>query len=324
MSKMDTMAAAVRRSVAKPNSDMGAGGMTSRPAHGREAHLKHKPKRANRKGAPLLILAVLLLNAGTAAILMPVLTVEMEILQDTEEYEQFGTQFRGALPEESPQEESPATVSPGTTAEMMAFPPEIAPIPRTTGKTGVDMSACQGENEDFVAWIQIPGTTVDYPVVRSNDTEYYLNHTFSGKKSYLGTLFSLEKTDYRTPGKNIAIYGHHIRSNREVMFSPLISYKNQRFYAGHETIYLDSLYHAGTYTVFAVINMRSGDWDPSDTSFASDGDFLAYVQRAKSLSLYDTGIEVKANDQILTLITCDRSFIPKYGRLVVMAVKKEN
>jgi sortase B len=139
----------------------------------------------------------------------------------------------------------------------------------------------------------------------------------------LGTLFSLAKTDYRTPGKNIAIYGHHIRSNGNVMFSPLLSYKKQSFYAGHETIYLDSLYRSDTYIVFAVINMRSGDWNPSAASFASDDDFLGFIHRARSQSLYETGVTVTAKDQILTLITCDRSYIPKAGRLVVMAVKRE-
>jgi len=178
-------------------------------------------------------------------------------------------------------------------------------------------------NDDFIAWIQIPGTTIDYPVVLSDDTRYYLEHTFTGKKSYLGTLFSLGKTDYRTPGKNIAIYGHHIRSNGQVMFSPLISYKKQSFYASHQTIYLDSLYHSDTYIVFAVVNIRSGDWNPSVATFASDDDFLAYIQRARSQSLYETGVEVTAKDRILTLITCDRSFFPKYGRLVVMAVRQE-
>ena len=266
-------------------------------------------KQHVNKRRPLLTLVIVLLITGLAAILAPVLTVEMELRHDTEEYEQLGERFRIA----------PTETDPSRTPEMAL----AALIPVTTGRTGVDLAACKAENEDFIAWLRIPGTPVDYPVVLTNDTKYYLEHTFSGKKSYLGTLFSLGKTDYRTPGKNIAIYGHHIRSNAEVMFSPLLSYKEQSFYAGHETICLDSLYHSDTYIVFAVINMRSGDWDPSATSFASDDEFLAYVRRARSQSLYETGVKVTAKDKILTLTTCDRGYIPKYGRLVVLAVRQE-
>lgn len=92
--------------------------------------------------------------------------------------------------------------------------------------------------------------------------------------------------------------------------------------AGHETITLGSLYHVDAYTIFAVLNMRYGDWDPSTASFASEREFQDFVDRAKSQSLYDTGVDVTASDKILTLITCDRSFIPVYWRLVVMAVQQ--
>lgn len=107
------------------------------------------------------------------------------------------------------------------------------------------------------------------------------------------------------------------------MSSPLLAYKEQSFYANHKTVYLDSLYHASTYTVFAIINMRYGDWEPSTADFTNDEDFLAFVQRAKVQSLYDTGVEVKASGHILTLITCDRSYGGKSGRLIVMAVKNQ-
>jgi len=278
-----------------------------------------RKKRNKPKGTPLLILAIILLLAGATAILAPVLTVEMELRHDTEEYEQLKEQYRNVTNDDPPHAKTTEAAHPAEMPEPRFAPP----IPIQTGKTGVDLAACKAENEDFIAWLQIPGTTVDYPVVLSNDTDYYLEHTFAGKKSYLGTLFSLEKTDYRTPGRNIAIFGHHIRSNSQVMFSPLLSYKKQSFNAEHKTIHLDSLYHSDTYIVFAVINMRSGDWDPSATSFASDDDFLSFVHRARSQSLYETGVEVTAEDQILTLITCDRGYMPKYGRLVVMAVRQE-
>lgn len=288
--------------------------------------MRKKNIRPKRKRAPLLTLALILLIAGAAAILVPVLTVDLEIHLDTEEYALLREQSRGIAAEEQemPQAGPPDAAMPSSVIPETGITPQNeAPIMAKAGRTGVDMASCKAENDDFVAWLQIPGTTVDYPVVLSNDTEYYLHHTFSGKKSYLGTLFSLARTDYHTPGKNIGIYGHHIRSNKEVMFSPLISYKDEDYYAGHETIYLDSLYHSDTYTVFAVINMRSGDFDPAATEFASDEDFLRFIQRVKSLSLYDTGVEVTADDQVLTLITCDRSYIPTYGRLVVMAVKED-
>jgi sortase B len=196
-----------------------------------------------------------------------------------------------------------------------------APTPRI-GKTGVDLDACKAQNNDFVAWLKIPGTKINYPVVWTDNVDYYLTHTFSGKESKIGALFSLGKTDYKSPGRNIPIYGHHITTSGGNMFQPLMSYKKRSFWESHKTIYLDSLYHLGEYAVFAVINMQNGEWDPAAASFNGDQAFLNFLRRAKAQALYDTGIEVNADDHIITLITCDRSYHDKDGRLLVMAVEQ--
>ena len=196
-----------------------------------------------------------------------------------------------------------------------------APTPRV-GKTGVDLDACKAQNDDFVAWLKIPGTKINYPVVWTDNVDYYLTHTFSGKESKVGTLFSLGKTDYKSPGRNIAIYGHHITTSGGNMFQPLMSYKKRSFWENHKTIYLDTLYHLGEYTVFAVINMRNDEWDPAAAAFTNSLGFMLFIQRAKSEALYDTGIEVNADDHIITLITCDRDYHNPDGRLIVMAVEQ--
>lgn len=206
-----------------------------------------------------------------------------------------------------------------TRSPTPAINPE--PTPRI-GKTGVDLDACKTQNDDFAAWLRIPGTKINYPVVWTDRVDYYLKHTFSGKESKIGTLFSLRKTDYKTPGQNIAIYGHHITTSGGNMFQPLMSYKKRSFWENHKTIYLDTLYHLGEYTVFAVVNMRNGEWDPAAAAFGSGRDFLSFASQAKSLALYDTGIEINENDHIITLITCDRDYHDPNGRLIVMAVEQ--
>ena len=113
--------------------------------------------------------------------------------------------------------------------------PTATPVPKI-GKTGVNLEACKAQNRDFVAWLKIPGTKINYPVVWTDQVDYYLTHTFSGKESKIGTLFSLGKTDYQSPGRNIAIYGHHITTSGGDMFQPLMSYKMHSFWENHKTI----------------------------------------------------------------------------------------
>lgn len=196
------------------------------------------------------------------------------------------------------------------------------PFNSNMGYTGADLAACKAINGDFIGWLQIPSTDVDYPVVLTNDVDYYLDHTFDRKENIIGCLFSLGKTDYRTPSRNIAVYGHHMRRSRATtMFQPLHEYKSASFRNAHAGIYFETLYGSRSYTVFAVINKRESDWDASAADFASEADYQAFLDRALEWSLYDTGISVSTDDHILTLITCDRDYHSDDGQLVVMAVQ---
>lgn len=189
--------------------------------------------------------------------------------------------------------------------------------------SGINLAKLQSQNSEFIAWLQIPGTSVNYPVVQTSDTAFYLTHNFKRQKAKAGTLFSLPSTDYRTPGKNIVIYGHHLSHRPNAMFSPLLNYKQAGYGRKHPEILLDSIFRSNTYRVFAVVNWDiDGDWMPMQTSFDSTEEFTAFVQEARRRSLYDTGVSVPKAAEILTLITCDRSFGGVNGRLAIMAVKE--
>ena len=196
------------------------------------------------------------------------------------------------------------------------------PASGNSGYTGADLDACKTINSDFIGWLQIRGTKVDYPVVLTNDVDYYLDHTFDRQENIIGCLFSLGKSDYSTPSRNIAVYGHHMRRSRSTtMFQPLHEYKSASFRNAHADITFDTLYGSRSYTVFAVINKRESDWDASAADFASDADYQAFLDRVQDWSLYDTGVHVSTDDHILTLITCDRDYHSDDGQLVVMAVQ---
>ena len=257
--------------------------------------MKNNKKQGRSPFSPLTLLAALLLIGGMLAIILPVLQWDAEVSAEASEYDQLREQNRQAEARETVEEETlnQHVVPPLSLAE------EGLPVQQSENAVGeraaqsaVDLSAYLAQNSDFIAWLRI------------------------------GTLFSLADADYAAPGRNIAIYGHHLRSSGEKMFTSLMRYKNPDFYEDNKTVMLDSLYRHREYTIFAVMNMKVGDWEPSRTTFSGDAAFMAFVNRAKSESLYDTGVEVGADDHILTLITCDRSYAGKEGRLVILAVER--
>lgn len=285
--------------------------------------------------SPSAFLAAAMAVTGAAMLLCPLIGQNTEMNQSAAEYDDLRVQLKSEeqeqamdMPEHEKTDRSAlqalldAVGFPSTTQAPLELPAQDESPPEIDIGTGADLAACLAQNDDFIAWIRIPGTNVDYPVVWTDDAEYYLHHTFTGKQGAAGTLFSLMKTDYSIPNRNIAIYGHHLKSSGEKMFTSLMRYKNPDFYEDNQTIVLDSLYRHSEYTIFAIVNMRVGDWEPSRTTFSGDAAFMAFVNRAKSESLYDTGVEVGADDHILTLITCDRSYAGKEGRLVILAVER--
>ncbi len=288
---------------------------------------KRTNRQAKRLSNGLLALAAVMMLAGLTLLIVPVARQITEMNRDEASYKALREQVKPQL------QEAQAASLPESVLTADAMP--ITPINPTsheqkgkeeagpTGSADIDHAALQAQNGDYIAWLEIPGTPIDYPVVQTDDAEYYLHHALDGKQSKLGTLLSLGSADYETPGRNIVIYGHHLRSGQQ-MFSSLMRYKEQAYAAQHETIRLDSLHHSSTYKVFTVINLRVGEWEPATAEFADDEAFTAFVAEAKARSIYDTGIEISATDRLLTLITCDRSYGGADGRLVVMAVEQAN
>ena len=287
--------------------------------------------KQRRPDSPSIFLAAAMAMAGAAMLLCPLIGQNTEMNRSAAEYDDLRVQLKSEEPAQATdapaQDKSVLRVLlglPSATQEPLELPKTDESPPEIDIGTGVDLAACLAQNDDFIAWIKIPGTNVDYPVVWTDDAEYYLHHTFTGKQGAAGTLFSLMKTDYSIPSRNIAIYGHHLKSTGEKMFTSLMRYKDADFYAGHETVLLDTLYESGSYRIFAVLNFHSGEWDASQADFESDAAFLEFIRYARRNALYDTGVTVGAEDSILTLITCDRSYGGKAGRLAVVAVLEKS
>lgn len=219
--------------------------------------------------SPSAFLAAAMAVAGAAMLLCPLIGQNTEMNRSAAEYDDLRVQLKSEEPAQATDaQENRSTLRqmfdavgfPSTTQVPLELPEQA---PEIDVGTGADLAACLAQNDDFIAWIKIPGTNVDYPIVWTDDAEYYLHHTFTGKQGAAGTLFSLMKTDYSIPSRNIAIYGHHLKSTGEKMLTSLMRYKDADFYAGHETVLLDTLYESGSYRIFAVLNFHSGEWDAS-------------------------------------------------------------
>lgn len=175
------------------------------------------------------------------------------------------------------------------------------------------------QNTDFVGWISIEGTRIDYPVMQTKEEpNFYLKHAFDKSYSSYGVPYLQGDCDVGL-SDNLVIYGHHM--NNGSMFSDLCRYAKEDFYREHKTIHFDTLESFGTYEIVAAFKTvaYSGDGFPyyRFVQAQSEQEFNEYIQACKELSLYDTGVTAQYGDKLLTLSTCEYSRIN--GRMVVVA-----
>ena len=86
----------------------------------------------------------------------------------------------------------------------------------------VNFKGLSSINADVASWIYIPGVDISYPVVRGEDNDYYLQHTFEKNVSLSGAIFMDYQDSPDLVGFNTFIYGHNMRNG--TMFGSLKKY----------------------------------------------------------------------------------------------------
>ena len=180
-------------------------------------------------------------------------------------------------------------------------------------------AAVYEQNSDFVGWISIEGTNIDYPVMQTVDNpNCYLKRSFEKQYSDYGVPYVQENCDLAL-SDNCVIYGHHM--NNGTMFADLCKYESEDFYQEHKTIRFDTLSGFGEYEIVAVFKTvaysEQGFKYYHFTRADSAEDFDDYIAQCKAFSIYDTGVTAEYGDKLITLSTCEYS--RKNGRMVVVA-----
>ena len=179
--------------------------------------------------------------------------------------------------------------------------------------------AIHEQNSDFVGWISIDGTNINYPVMQTIDKpNFYLKRGFEKQYSNYGVPYVQENCALGI-SDNVVIYGHHM--NNGSMFADLCKYEREDFYQEHPTIHFDTLSSLGKYEIVAAFKTVAYSEDGFKyyhfVNAEDENAFDAFISQCKALALYDTGVSTKYGDKLLTLSTCEYS--RTNGRMVVVA-----
>lgn len=184
----------------------------------------------------------------------------------------------------------------------------------------IDFAALQEQNPDVYAWITIPNTNVDYPILQSaEDNSYYLTHTIDYEVATAGAIYTenYNHKDFEDP--NTVIYGHNMKNGS--MFRTLHNYEDRSFFDENREVLIytpDAIRHYEIFAAYVYDNrhlLLNFDFEDQEV-------YQKYLDSIFSMrdmqSFVDTSMDVTAEDRIITLSTCYKGISER--RYLVQAV----
>lgn len=172
------------------------------------------------------------------------------------------------------------------------------------GEYSVNFESLSEQNTETVAWLKVNNTNIQYPIVKAQNNEFYLNHSFDKSDNTAGWIFADYKNKFDGTDKNIVIYGHNRKDKS--MFGTLTDILNPEWYNNTEN--MDILFDMPNQNcickVFSIYRIEKESYY-IQTNFSSDAEFDQFLETLKKRSIKNFGTEVSKDDSILTLSTCD-------------------
>ena len=177
-------------------------------------------------------------------------------------------------------------------------------------------------NDDIKGILEIENADYIVPVLQGKDNDYYLNHDAYGKHNYMGSIY----VDYRVnidSSKKLLIYGHN-SSNIDMPFKILEEFYDKDYYDNHKYVDLTTSTTKKRYEIFSVY-VEPTDYSYMNINFNNDDEYFDHLKKLKSKSMYDTGINISKDDEILILQTCStnkdyRNYQKKYLLIILRRV----
>lgn len=170
----------------------------------------------------------------------------------------------------------------------------------------IDFNKLINKNPDTIGWIKVLGTDINYPVVQTNNNDFYLTHSFDKSYNKAGWIFA----DYINKNlknneldKNTVIYGHNRQNNS--MFGTLSNVFKEEWLSNKENHYINfsTLNNNMIWEVFSTYNIEKEEYY-IQSNFSSDEEYISFLNTIKNRSTYKYDVNISKEDKILTLSTC--------------------
>jgi len=189
--------------------------------------------------------------------------------------------------------------------------PSIAPPPETESEPEPEPRTMRPriaelreyyDNHDIVGFIEVPGTSISYPVAQTGNNEFYLYHNLHWRRDNAGAIFLDYENDlYALADDNTLIYGHNMRAGTK--FHNVRHFHRAEFFNANTYILLDTPYEETVWSIFSFFDTHI-NFCYLTTNFYDRDEFFEFILLLQQMSLHETDIVLHPSDQILILSTC--------------------
>ena len=170
----------------------------------------------------------------------------------------------------------------------------------------LDFAALEEINSDVIGWLVQDTSVINYPIVQNADNDYYLNHLFTGEWNHMGCVFALNSSAPDFTDTNTPLFAHGRKDG--TMFGTLEKYESQAYYDEHREFLL--ITKAGVVYLLEAFAGSINDAKDQflETGFASEEEYLSYLQYCFDRSTFVSNVVVYPTDRIVTMLTCSDDF----------------
>lgn len=167
----------------------------------------------------------------------------------------------------------------------------------------VDFTELKEKNKDTVAWINVNNTNINYPVVQTDNNDYYLTHSYDKSKNKAGWVFMDFRNNSNLDNKNTIIYAHSRLD--KTMFGSLSKVLKKDWYTNKDNhiIRISTPDVNCLYQIFSVYVIKEETYYIK-TKFNSGSEYKKFLDTIKNRSKYDFQTSLDVDSQIITLSTC--------------------
>jgi len=175
---------------------------------------------------------------------------------------------------------------------------------QSAAEVEVDFAALKKVNSDIIGWIMIEQTVINYPLLQGSDNQKYLTTAYNGQSNRQGSIFMDCNHSPDFSNRHTIIYGHYMKNGS--MFGALANYSGQSFYDSHRYFYILTEDGLARYEIVSAYTADVGGMT-YQRAFPESGGYEAFLGYIMGQSQIESGAELTAADQIVTLSTCTPS-----------------